>query len=76
MKRLMGGAGRKRLFQDSFWEERKAPVPLGDERKVIRCLKPIAEWNDVVKLGYNVGARGNGVDGPRWPMDLMIERVG
>lgn len=75
MKRLNEGIGGKRLFQGSFWEGRKAPVPLGDENKVIRCLKPIAEWGGIVKLGYNVGARGNGADGPHWPKNLMTERV-
>lgn len=75
MKRLKVGEGAKRLFQERFWEERKAPVAMGDEKKVIRCLKPIAQWNGSVELGYNVGARGNGVDAPRWPEDLMTERV-
>jgi crotonobetainyl-CoA:carnitine CoA-transferase CaiB-like acyl-CoA transferase len=42
----------------------------------IRCPKPVLKFpGGVVKPGYNVGTRGNGVDEPRWPEDLMTEVV-
>lgn len=69
------GPARERLFRDDFFEDRPAPVALGDEKKLIRCLKPVADWGGAVKLGYNIGARGNGTDGAWWPKDLMVERV-
>jgi hypothetical protein len=28
-----------------------------------------------VKLGFQVGTRGNGVDQPKWPEDLLAENV-
>jgi len=40
----------------------------------VRTVKPILNIKaGKVKLGYNVGTRGNGVDQPRWPEDLMTE---
>ncbi|KAH9477353.1 Acetyl-coenzyme A transferase nodX [Psilocybe cubensis] len=42
----------------------------------VKTVKPILNFPDgIVKPGYNVGARGNGVDQPVWPHDLMQEIV-
>jgi hypothetical protein len=44
--------------------------------KTIRTVKPIIAFPEgVVKLGYNIGTRPNGVDKPRWPEDLMTEII-
>ncbi|XP_014555477.1 hypothetical protein COCVIDRAFT_102266 [Bipolaris victoriae FI3] len=60
------------LFNPDFFEVRHS----GAIGKDIKVVKPIAQWKQgKVKLGFNVGARGNGVDQPRWPKDLMTEVV-
>ena len=71
--RLRSGPGGKRIFKPEFFEDRRAPGILGEKK--IRCVKPVAEWGDVVKLGFNIGTRGNGIDAPYWPDDLMQERM-
>ncbi|KAK5987469.1 Acetyl-coenzyme A transferase nodX [Cladobotryum mycophilum] len=71
--RLRNGPGGKRLFNPEFFEDRSAPGILGEKK--IRCVKPVAEWEGVVKLGFNVGTRGNGVDAPCWPDDLSQECI-
>ena len=44
--------------------------------KKIRKVKPIAQFpGGTVELGYTVGTRTNGVDQPRWPIDLTVEVV-
>ena len=73
LKALREGPGGKRLFQPRFFEESSAPTALG--KKKIRKVKGIAEWKDVVKLGYDVGTRGNGVDAAKWPEDLSVDHV-
>ena len=48
----------------------------GAIRKDVTGVGPILKFPDgVVKLKYNVGTRGNGVDQPRWPEDLKTEIV-
>jgi hypothetical protein len=60
------------LFKPDFFEIRHS----GAIGKDVRCLKPIIQYpQGNVKLGFNVGTRGNGVDEPRWPEDLMAEVV-
>lgn len=60
------------LFNPDFFEVRHS----GAIGKDIKVVKPTAQWKQgKVKLGFNVGARGNGVDQPRWPKDLMTEVV-
>lgn len=73
--KMKKGPANARLFRPEFFEDRAAPVALGSESKTIRCLAPVAQWEDVVKLGYNVGTRGNGTDAARWPSDLSFESV-
>lgn len=42
----------------------------------LRCISPVIKFpHKYVKLGYNVGARGNGTDVARWPADLTTEVV-
>ncbi|RSL77688.1 hypothetical protein CEP51_008829 [Fusarium floridanum] len=73
LSRLRSGPASKRLFRPEFFEERVSPSVFGDKK--FRCVKGVADWHGVVKLGYNVGTRGNGVDAPKWPEDLMQEVV-
>ena len=58
------------LFQSAFFENRLSKA-LGVE---IRSVKPVLVFPEgVVKPGYNIGTRGNGVDVAIWPKDLMTE---
>ena len=60
------------LLKPEFFELRHS----GAIGKDIRCLKPIIQYpQGKVKLGFNVGTRGNGVDESCWPEDLMTEVV-
>jgi hypothetical protein len=60
-------------FPDGKWFVTRESKALGVE---IRMLKPILGFPDgEVTLSYNVGTRGNGVDMPRWPKDLLTEIV-
>tara|TARA_R110002003_G_scaffold228_14_gene16690 strand:+ start:4974 stop:6449 length:1476 start_codon:yes stop_codon:yes gene_type:complete len=60
------------LFKPEFFEVRHS----GAIGKDVRGVKPIVQYPDgKVELRYNVGTRGNGVDQPRWPADLMTEVV-
>lgn len=60
------------LFKPEFFEVRHS----GAIGKDVRCIKPVIGWpQGKVKLGFNVGTRGNGVDEPRWPEDLGTEVV-
>lgn len=76
---LRSGPGGAILFRDEFFEDRAAPGTLGPNKK-IRCVKGVADWNGAaVRLGFNVGTRGNGVDAARWPLlpeeDLEMENI-
>ena len=60
------------LYKPEFFEDRKSGA-LGVD---VRTVRPIISFKRrEVDLGYNVGTRGNGVDQPRWPEDLMTEIV-
>jgi hypothetical protein len=62
----------KELFSDEFFEDRESKA-LGVE---IRVVKPVLRFpGGNVRLGYNVGTRGNGVDCARWPRDLLTEVI-
>jgi len=44
--------------------------------KDVKGVKPIIQYpQGNVKLGYSIGTRGNGVDQPVWPKNLMTEVV-
>lgn len=59
------------LFKHEFFERRISKA-MGHEYVQ---LKPVARFKDVVRLGYNVGCRTNGIDQPKWPADLSVEVV-
>ena len=60
------------LFSEEFFEIREAKA-VGTK---VRTVKPIVQWKSgVVKPGFQVSARRNGIDQPRWPEDLMVELV-
>jgi hypothetical protein len=60
------------LFDPKHFEIRRSDA-LGIS---IRAVKPILQFEGAsVKLGYNVGTRGNGVDSPRWPAEPYTEVV-
>ncbi|KAH6668285.1 CoA-transferase family III domain-containing protein [Halenospora varia] len=60
------------LLQPEFFEVRESKV-LGLK---LRVVKPILRFTqNEVKLGYNVGTRGNGADAAKWPEDLLTEVV-
>lgn len=63
----------KIVFNPSFFEERESKAI--ENCPPIRAVKPIIDFDGQVKLGYNVGTRGNGRDKPHWPSDLMVEVV-
>lgn len=68
---LKQNAGRV-VFNPEFFELRHSKA-IG---KDVATPKPIIQFPDgKVKLEYNVGTRGNGVDQARWPRDLMTEIV-
>ena len=58
-------------FKPEFFEQRKSGA-VGHE---FVQVKPIANFKDDIKLGYNVGTRPNGVDKAKWPEDLSVEIV-
>lgn len=71
LQMLQANAGSV-LFRPDFFELRHS----GAIGKNIRVVKPIVRYpSGKVELRYNVGTRGNGVDQPRWPADLMAETV-
>lgn len=60
------------LFRPEFFEKRHSKA-IG---KDVLCPKPVIQFsNGSVELRYNVGARSNGTDQPRWPENLMTEIV-
>jgi hypothetical protein len=60
------------LLRPDFFQIRHS----GAIQKDVKTVKPIVQYPEgKVKLRYNVGTRGNGVDQPRWPEDLMTEIV-
>jgi hypothetical protein len=60
------------IVQAAFYEDREA----ANLETTIRTVKPILGFpGGEVELKYNVGTRGNGVDQPRWPEDLLTPIV-
>lgn len=61
------------LFNLDFFEIRESKALGG---LLIRTAKPVLQFPPgTVELFFNVGTRGNGVDQPRWPTDLLTEIV-
>ncbi|PVI02687.1 CoA-transferase family III [Periconia macrospinosa] len=69
---LLHGHDEDILFNPDFFQTcRSAAIGVS-----IRKVRPVAHFkDDVVEMGYNVGTRGNGVDEPMWPKDLLTEIV-
>ncbi|KAH8812475.1 alpha-methylacyl-CoA racemase [Xylogone sp. PMI_703] len=64
---------KEKLLDLKYFEIRSSEA-LGNLR--MRVPKPVLQFPPgTVEPGYNVGTRGNGVDQPRWPSDLMTEIV-
>ena len=59
------------LFKKQYFETRRS----GAVEHEFVLVKPIAQWEGKVRLGFNVGTRSNGVDEARWPEDLGMENV-
>ncbi len=60
------------LFRPEFFHNRHSGVLKVD----IKTPRPILRFpQGLVELKYNVGTRGNGVDKPKWPENLMTEVV-
>jgi len=60
------------LFKPEFLQVQKSAA-IGKE---VRIVKPVVQYpGGVVELKFNVGTRGNEVDGAWWPGDLMAEIV-
>jgi hypothetical protein len=71
MKMLHEQAGPV-LFNPDFFELRYS----GAIGKSVKTLKPVVRFPDgKVKLGFDIGTRGNGVDDARWPADLSVDIV-
>lgn len=72
---MLATNSKDKVLKDRYFENRESGV-LGVK---IRTVKPILQFGDgdaaKVKLGFNVGTRGNGTDQPRWPKDLSVEVV-
>lgn len=63
---------REVLFRPEFLQVLES----GAIGKEVRIVKPAVQYpGGMVELKYNVGTRGNGVDKPWWPEDLMTEIV-
>lgn len=59
------------IFKDGYFERRENPgvIPM-------RTVKPILTFPEgVVKPGFQVGSRPNGVDKPTWPADLTAPEI-
>ncbi|KAI9743700.1 MAG: hypothetical protein M1818_003016 [Claussenomyces sp. TS43310] len=73
---VMGALMRHRaatLFKPQHFEAQPSAA-LG--RRTVTTVRPILRFPAArVRLGYHVSTRGNGVDQPRWPDDLMDEIV-
>ncbi|RDW62021.1 alpha-methylacyl-CoA racemase-2 [Coleophoma cylindrospora] len=68
---MMKNSGDK-LFKPDYFEDRESRN-LGIK---VTTVKSILQFpGEEVKLGFNVGTRGNAVDAPRWPEDLSVEVV-
>jgi hypothetical protein len=69
---MLAANSKDKVLKDEYFEDRMS----GALGVPIRCVKPILKFKDEgVKLGFNVGTRGNGVDVARWPRDLGVEIV-
>lgn len=60
------------LFDPSYFETRHCPN-LGVS---LRTVRPVLQFVEgVVKPGFTIGTRGNGVDKAHWPADLKTQVI-
>jgi CoA-transferase family III len=60
------------MLNPDFFEDRPAKAM----NCTVRCLKSVLQFpGKKVQLGFQVGARTNGVDMPKWPGNLLTEKV-
>lgn len=60
------------LFNPAFFETRESQALKAN----VRIVKPVIDFGKSdIRLGYNIGTRGNGHDSPQWPNDLMREEI-
>lgn len=60
------------LFDPAYFEIRSCPN-LGIS---IRTVRPVLQFVDgLIKPGFTVATRGNGVDQARWPTNLRIQAI-
>ncbi|KIW13305.1 hypothetical protein PV08_08493 [Exophiala spinifera] len=65
-------ANMPHLFNPDYFEDRDAKA-MGCK---VNCVKPALRFpSGKVKLRFQVGARTNGIDQPKWPSDLLTEIV-
>lgn len=68
-----------KLFKPAYFTEAEAPLGEGGEPITMKIVRPVLKFTgnggEKPELGFNVGTRGNGVDQPRWPEDLLISIV-
>lgn len=78
LKSLQTHCGKTLFRPEFFTSYRPKNLARGtqEEGPEVTIVKPILHFpGGEVKLGWNVGTRGNGVDEPRWPEDLAVEVV-
>ena len=75
LPRVLGAVQKSsgdQLFKEEFFTQYFAKS-LG---KTMRIVAPVLQFpNQEVQLGFDIGARTNGVDKARWPEDLSVEKV-
>ena len=65
-------ANTPHILNPEFFEDREAKAM----KCKVKCVKPVLQFpGGKVQLRFQVGARANGVDKPRWPDDLLDETV-
>jgi hypothetical protein len=65
-----------KLFKPTYFMTRPAEALALGKSLTMKIVKPVLQFpKDKVRLGYNVSTRGNGIDAPKWPKDLMVEIV-
>lgn len=65
------------LFHTDFFEKRELLDPFSDLFELY-ALKPVVKLNHrqhQIKLGFSIPTRGNGVDAPFWPEDLLLKQI-
>ncbi|CAO3618655.1 unnamed protein product [Cunninghamella blakesleeana] len=65
------------LFHPDFFERRELLEPFSDTFELY-ALKPVVKiihQQLQLQLGFSIPTRGNGVDAPFWPNDLLVKQI-